>query len=249
MRAFRRLSLYLVPLLLMACSALLPLLFTTINDQRVLGQIHIRTLEDQGGGQTASYSMIDKMHLLYEKSMGSPNIVVVQNTQLSGAEMKKLGAECLAELERLSEAKVLPGLADGLSNSGYEGSSFTVYDTTKPERVVTFYAITMPVNSYRISFTMDAETHTIYELNINSDAEALAIDIGNAYLHWQTYTGLTLVTSDAEASAGELIRPRAPDSQVEPLAIHKYTDGTHSVSYSFFLANDGKQFTIILSSP
>ncbi|WP_340024864.1 hypothetical protein MHI24_06970 [Paenibacillus sp. FSL K6-1096] len=248
MSAFRRMILYLVPLLLMACSALLPLLFTKINDQRVLGQIQIRTLEEQPDGQNVSYSMIDKMHLLYEKSMGSPDIVVVQNAQLSAADMEKLGANCRTELEKLRETRLLPGIEDGFGNTGYTGTSYTVYDTTNPERVVTFYAITLQVHAYRISFTVDAETNQIYELNINSDEGALAIDIGNAYLHWQTYTGLKLVPSDAEASAGELVRPRAPDSQVTPLAVYEYTDGAQSISYSFFLANDGKRFTILLSS-
>ena len=213
MRA-RRLILYLVPLLLMACSALLPLLFTKINDQRVLGQIHIQTLEDQGGGQSVSYSMIDKLHLLSEKRVRSPDIAVIQNAHLSEADTQKLGAECLAELQKLSEVKLLPGLEDGLRNSGYEGASFTVYDATKPERAVTFYDITMLSNPYRISFTMDAETHKIYELNIVSDDGPLVIDEGNAYLHWQEYLGLTLVPSSSEAPVDDAVEHSEPDSMM-----------------------------------
>ncbi|WP_433706726.1 hypothetical protein [Paenibacillus illinoisensis] len=273
MRTFKRLTLYLVLLLLMACSALLPLLFTKINDQRVLGQIHFQTLEDQGGGQSVSYSMIDKLHLLSEKRMRSPDIAVIQNAHLSEADMQKVGAECLAELQKLSEVKLLPELEDGLRNSGYEGASFTVYDATKPERAVTFYDITMLSNPYRISFTMDAETHKIYELIIVSDDGPLVIDEGNAYLHWQEYIGLTLVPSPSEAPVDDAVEHSEPDSMmatvpsssqcpagdasereeqdslVAPLVIHNYTDGTQSVSYSFTLAGDGKRFTIFLSSP
>ncbi|WP_139997408.1 hypothetical protein [Paenibacillus paridis] len=266
MKTFKSKTIFLLLILLMAFSALFPLLLSKANDQRVLGQMHIHKVELLENNHPTPYSMIDKMRLLYDKHVKSKDIVVVQNAHLSEVDLKNLNGQCLAEIQKLSEKKLLPDLEDDFTSNGCEGSSFTLFDTTRPDLVVNLYAIIMYDDQYRISFTMDADTNKIYELNMKSAVKPLIIDIDNSYLYWKNYIGLSLEQSNdllsversdevGEVSEGSdtfgisgkdyLVDDRT--FEMGPVVVHDYTDGNKMVSYKFFLANDKKEFTISLS--
>ncbi|MFB5675396.1 hypothetical protein ACE3NQ_17320 [Paenibacillus terreus] len=265
MKTFKIMTIFLLLILLMAFSAVFPLLLSKASDQQLLGQIHLQKIEVQENNHSTQYSVIDKLRLLYDKRVNSKDIVVVQNAQLSKADLEKLNAVCYAELQTLREKKLLPDLEDNVS-TGFEGSSFTSFDTSRPDLVVNYYTMTMYSNQYRISFTMDADTNKIYELNIDSAAGPLVIDYDNAYLHWQDYVGLSLEQSDhsGEVSEGGYSDDNRPfpsldstiaesdkdypigDRTSSPVValVHDYTDGNKTVAYSFVIPNDKKSFTI-----
>ncbi|MDP4097135.1 hypothetical protein OIN60_10175 [Paenibacillus sp. P96] len=265
MKTFKIMTLFLVLILLMAFSAVFPLLLSKVNDQQLLGQIHLQKIKAQENNPSTQYSMIDKLRVLYDKRVHSKDIVVVQNAQLSAADLEKLNAVCYAELQTLREKKLLPALEDGLS-TGFEGSSFTSFDTSRPDLVVNYYVMTMYSNQYRISFTMDADTHKIYELSIESVVKPLVLDYDNAYLHWQDYIGLSLEQSDhaRKLPEGGYSNDNGPfpplnsmseesdqdypvDDRTSGMAmalVHDYTDGNQTVVYSFLIAQDKKSLTI-----
>lgn len=265
MKALKNMTIFLLLISLMAFSAVFPLLLSRVNDQQLLGQIHLQKIEVQENNQSAQYSMIDKLRLLYDKRVNSKDIVVVQNAQLSEVDLEKLNAVCYDELQALREKKLLPHMEDGIG-TGLEGSSFTSFDASRPDLVVNYYIMTMYSNQYRISFTMDADTNKIYELNIDSAAKPLVIDYDNAYLHWQDYIGLSLDQSDDSGEVSEggyrddsklfpsLNSTIAESDKDYPIGdrtsspakalVHDYTDGNKIVAYSFVIPNDKKSFTI-----
>jgi hypothetical protein len=268
MKTLKIMTLFLLLILLMACSAVFPLLLSKVNDQQLLGQIHVQKIEAQENNPSTQYSMIHKLRVLYDKRVHSKDIVVIRNAQLSEADLEKLNAVCYAELQKLREKKLFPDLEDDL-NTGFEGASFTSFDTSRPDLVVNYYVMTMYSNQYRISFTLDADTNKIYELNIESAAKPLALDYDNAYLHWQDYTELSLEPSNysgklpaggygndnrlfpplnskpEESDADYPVEDRTPDMAMA--LVHDYTDGSQTVVYSFIIARDKKSFTITWS--
>ncbi|MFB5760638.1 hypothetical protein [Paenibacillus medicaginis] len=265
MKKFKIITLFLLLISLMVFAAVFPLLLSKVNDQQLLGQIHLQKIEAQASNPSTQYSVIDKLRVLYDKRVHSKDIVVVQNAQLSAADLEKLNAICYAQLQTLREKKLLPNLEDDVSE-GFQGSSFTSFDTSRPDLVVNYYVMTMYSNSYRISFTMDADTNKIYELNIDSTVKPLVMDYDNAYLHWRDYLGLSLEQSDharklPEGGYSNDNRPFPPlnsmsegadqdypvDDQTSGMSralIHDYTDGSQTVVYSFLIAKDKKSFTI-----
>ena len=264
MKTFKIMTIFLLLISLMVFSAVFPLLLSKVNDQQLLGQIHLQKIEAQENNHSTQYSVIDKLRLLYDKRVYSKDIVVVQNAQLSEADLKKLNALCYTELQTLREKKLLPDLEDDL-NTGFEGSSFTSFDTSRPDLVVNYYIMTMYSSQYRISFTMDADTNKIYELNIDSSVKPLVIDYDNAYLHWQDYIGLSLEQSDhpgevsedgsndnrpfppLNSTSDESDKDHPAEDRTSGMAIalvHDYTDGNKTVAYSFVIAKDKKSFTI-----
>jgi len=255
----------------MAFSVAFPLFLSKASDQKLLGQIHLEELDvnkvnHPPGHETTNYSVIDKLRLLYDMRGNSKDVVVVQNTQLSVTDQEKIQTAYNTELSKLKDENLLPDIKADL-NDRAEISSFTCSSTSRPDLSVSFYIVKLYSLHYQITFTMDADTNKIYELDINSTVSSLVLDFDNAYLHWQDYIGLSHMKQDNIPKAAlndsysnnnsEFLplygvpqgaeKPPANDDNrlaVAEATEHDYTDGNKVVTYSFFVANENKSFTI-----
>lgn len=222
--------------------------------------------------KATNYTMIDKLKLLYGVRIKSDNIVVIQNTQLSSAEQEKIKTAYSTELLQLSAIHLLPDLDIDINNPT-EISTFTYSSTLVPDLAANFYIVKLNSAEYTITFTMDAETNKIYALDINSTVEPLTIDFYNADSLWQDYIGLSLwydsqnmdndgMTEDnhidnetqstlmsvpiSEANSNDQLGTSSPTEESDLLnaTASDYTDGNQMVSFSFYVGDDCKKFSI-----
>ena len=254
----------------MIFSVIFPLLLSKASDQKLLGQIYVQEFELNEVGnpieyETTSTSVLDKLMLLYDMRGNAKDLVVVQNTQLSITDQEKIKTLYNAELLTLKDKNLLPDIKANL-NDRAEITSFTCFNTLRPDLSVSFYIVKLYSVQYRMTFTMDAETNKIYELDINSTVNPLDMDFDNAYLYWQDYIGLSLMEKDitqetpngSHSNDNNVFSPlysmlQEPEknstsddnmvAEAETLE-YDYTDGNKMVTYSFFNTKGNKSFTI-----
>ncbi|MBA4687589.1 MAG: hypothetical protein H2184_10570 [Candidatus Galacturonibacter soehngenii] len=222
--------------------------------------------------EATNYTIIDKLKLLYGVRIKSDNIVVIQNSQLSSAEQERIKTAYKTELLKLSAINLLPDLETDMNNPA-EISTFTYSSTLAPDLTANFYMVKLNSAAYTITFTMDAETNKIYAFDINSSVEPLTIDFSNADSLWQNYIGLPLwyvpqntdndeTTDDTyidnEMQSTLMNEPITENNSNDQLATSSqieesdllnatasdYTDGNQIVSFSFYVGDNCKKFSI-----
>lgn len=222
--------------------------------------------------EATNYTMIDKLKLLYGVRIKSDNIVVIQNTQLSSAEQERIKTTYNTELLKLSAINLLPDLDIDMNNPT-EISTFTYSSTLGPDLAANFYIVKLNSTAYTITFTMDAETNKIYAFDINSNVGPLTIDFYNADSLWQNYIGLSLWCDSQNKDNDEMTDNNHIDNETESTLMSvpisesnfndqlgtsspneesdllnatasDYTDGKQIVSFSFYVGDNCKKFSI-----
>lgn len=157
--------------------ALLPLLFTHIQDKRILGKVYIEKMEDEKDTVYEDISTIDKMKLIIESRKKGSSIIVRQEQVFYSTEFdNEIVPRIMEELKSIQDMGVIPDIKLDINDLEYRSSRTTYADIDNPQNLVSMWDITFYNDICSINITVDTKTNVIYSFFIKDFERTYEVD-------------------------------------------------------------------------
>ncbi|GKX29659.1 hypothetical protein SH1V18_21390 [Vallitalea longa] len=191
MSRFKISLVFIILLLALIGVALLPLLFTHIQDERILDRIYIEKMEDENNDDYENINTIDKLQLIIKSYEKESNVIVRQEQVFYSREFdNEVVPRIIDELKKIREIGVIPEIDLDINNLEYRSSRITFADIDNPQNLVSLWEINFYNDNYSINISIDTKTNVIYSINFKDYEEIYKIDQIKTLEAFASYLGI-----------------------------------------------------------
>ncbi len=189
------------------CAVALPAALSRFGERKLLGAVGEAGLSRTE--QPEPVSTLQKLLLILDNSTGSRQITLTEqrNITASGGENAVLSS-AVYELEKLSNAGLLPALPSDSPASGLSCTAATYTDPEDTNLRVTVWKLEFSADGHDICVWMDTETKLVYCISFTNPRFGLSTAIAeNISAAWGNYIGLEpgtpVITGESFSTAYE----------------------------------------------